>query len=178
MERSDAELIAACRAGDEAAWAAIIARYERLIWSIPRRAGLDDDAAADVFQQVWVTLLEHIDRLAQPERLQAWLVTTARRASWRMGRGERAAPLPDDDTDPIADRGALPDEIAADLEERHGVHQALAALDERCRQLLTWLFVAAAPLSYGEIAARLGIREGSIGPTRARCLAKLQRALP
>jgi DNA-directed RNA polymerase specialized sigma24 family protein len=31
------------------------------------------------------------------------------------------------------------------------------------------------PLSYAEIAARLGIPIGSVGPTRARCLDRLRR---
>jgi DNA-directed RNA polymerase specialized sigma24 family protein len=33
------------------------------------------------------------------------------------------------------------------------------------------------PLSYAEIAALLQIPEGSLGPTRARCLEKLRRLL-
>jgi DNA-directed RNA polymerase specialized sigma24 family protein len=39
------------------------------------------------------------------------------------------------------------------------------------------LFYRAEPPSYAEIAAVLGIPEGSIGPTRARCLGKLLRIL-
>jgi DNA-directed RNA polymerase specialized sigma24 family protein len=39
------------------------------------------------------------------------------------------------------------------------------------------LFYAAEPPPYSEIAAALGTSEGSIGPTRARCLKKLLDAL-
>ena len=54
---------------------------------------------------------------------------------------------------------------------------ALAGLDERCRTLLGLLFYRAEPPPYSEIAAALGTSEGSIGPTRARCLKKLLGAL-
>jgi DNA-directed RNA polymerase specialized sigma24 family protein len=50
-------------------------------------------------------------------------------------------------------------------------------LDERCRKLVQMLFYQAQAPSYVEIAAALGIPEGSIGPTRARCLGKLLRIL-
>jgi DNA-directed RNA polymerase specialized sigma24 family protein len=39
------------------------------------------------------------------------------------------------------------------------------------------LFYAPEPPPYSEIAARLGTTEGSIGPTRARCLQKLLKLL-
>ncbi|HXF45948.1 MAG TPA: sigma factor, partial [Burkholderiaceae bacterium] len=72
--RDDAALVRACRAGDAHAWEQLVRRYERLIYTIPRRARLDADAAADVFQTVFERLHRHLDNLAQPERLQAWLV--------------------------------------------------------------------------------------------------------
>ena len=43
MEPSDEALILACRSGDPVAWETLIARYQRLVFSIPRRAGLDTD---------------------------------------------------------------------------------------------------------------------------------------
>ena len=177
-EQSDAVLLAACERGDAAAWEALVTRYQRLIWSIPLRAGLDEDAAGDVFQQVWATLLEHLPRLTQPDRVGAWLVTTTRRATWRHGKGlHGAGPLPPDNADPIPDAAPLPGEALEALETQHGVRTALARLDERCRQLLTLLFYTDAPPAYSEVAARVGLREGSIGPTRARCLEKLRGLL-
>jgi RNA polymerase sigma factor (sigma-70 family) len=63
------------------------------------------------------------------------------------------------------------------MQQQQLVHEALQTLDERCRQLLTMLFYRSEPPSYAEVAAALGMIEGSIGPTRARCLQKLQREL-
>jgi DNA-directed RNA polymerase specialized sigma24 family protein len=42
---------------------------------------------------------------------------------------------------------------------------------------LTLLFFRPDPPPYAEIAAALGMREGGVGPTRARCLQKLRQLL-
>lgn len=181
QEASDAALIDACRRGDPEAWEVLVRRYQRLIYAIPRRAGLGEDLAAEVFQRVCVTLLEHIQRIERPERIGAWLATTARRESWRQLRGTRATDSLADDDDQsrqLVDPDLLPDELIERLERQQLVRQALATLDERCRLLLELLFFRAEPPLYEEIAAILGTSAGSIGPTRARCLAKLRQALP
>jgi RNA polymerase sigma factor (sigma-70 family) len=153
------------------------------VYAVPRRAGLDDDAAADVFQDVFATLLQNLGSIEQPSRLHAWLVTTARRKTWlAVKRSRSTQPLAgeegeEDEAASIPDEQLLPDEALEQLEEQHLVRAALAELDERCRKLLTMLFYAAETPAYSEIAAALGSPEGSIGPTRARCLKKLLDSL-
>jgi len=182
MEPSDEALVLACRRGDPAAWEALISRYRRLIYTIPRRAGLDDEHTADVFQHVWVTLLEHLDAIEQPARIGAWLVTTARRETGRLQRREHAihvlggSDAAGEADDPL-DAAALPDEVVLRLEAQHTVRTAVARLDEHCRRMVMMLFYRPDPPPYAEIAAALGTNEGSIGPTRARCLQKLRRLL-
>jgi RNA polymerase sigma factor (sigma-70 family) len=183
MEPSNEELIQGCRRGDEVAWEALIGRYQRLVYSIPRRAGLDEDRSAEVFQRVFSKLVEHLNRIEQPDRIGAWLATTARREMWRLNQRESATqPLnvgddPDDETNELPDGAPLPDEVLLHLEEQHTVRLAVAALDERCRRLLTLLFYRPDPPPYAEVAVALEMSEGSIGPTRIRCLQKLRRLL-
>jgi len=183
MTASDKQLFEACRRGDEAAWEQLINRYQKLIYTIPRRAGLDADQAADVFQEVFTTLLRKVDQIEDPTRLHAWLVTTARRTTWRaICKQQTFVNEADDDEDDetlasIPDNAALPDDVLLKLEEQHRVRVALDSLDERCRTLLKLLFYELEPRSYAEIAAALGTSEGSIGPTRARCLQKMLRLL-
>lgn len=182
MEPSDEALVLACRQGDTTAWETLVARYQRIIYSIPRRAGLNEDLAADVFQHVFATLVEKLHTIEQPDRIGAWLVTTARRESWRISKGERAVARPttdDEGTDQIAslpDAEPLPEEQLLRNEARQHVREALEKLDERCRTLMILLFYKQTP-SYSEVAALLGTSEGSIGPTRARCLEKVRKLL-
>jgi RNA polymerase sigma factor (sigma-70 family) len=183
MEPSNEELIQACRRGDGAAWEALITRYQRLVYSIPRRAGLDEDRSAEVFQQVFAKLVEHLDRIEEPDRLGSWLATTARREMWRLRQRERITQPsyerndPGDDIDDVLDDAPLLDEMLIRLEQQHAIHLAVASLDERCRRLLTLLFYQSKTPSYAEIAVALGMSEGSVGPIRMRCLQKLRRLL-
>ena len=177
----DVQLIAACRSGDAGAWEQLVRRYQRLVYTIPRRARLGDDEAADVFQCVFEKLHRNIDRLSRPERLQAWLVTTARRETLDLLRLRRDTAWVNSDDVPALteaiDPDPLPDALLETLQENHRLRQALAGMADPCRSLLTLLYGDEEPVSYAQIAARMAMPEGSIGPTRARCLAKLRALL-
>lgn len=182
MDNSVEALVRACRGGDEGAWAQLVHRYQRLVYSIPRRAGLDEEATADVFQEVFVALVRALDALDRPERLSAWLVTIAKRATWRhlnreiIARNSLAAL--DDTAEEVPDNEPLAEDVVLRMEEQHDVRTALGELDQRCQRLLRLLFYNPTHPAYADIAATLGIAEGSIGPIRARCLERLQRRLP
>ncbi|MGB9178743.1 MAG: sigma-70 family RNA polymerase sigma factor, partial [Pyrinomonadaceae bacterium] len=135
MEQSDKDLLLACKRGDERAWEALVKRYQRLIYAVPRRAGLDEDRAAEVFQEVFTTLFEKLDDIEQPERIHAWLVTTARRKTWRLISREqvmrRSVIIEDDEADAelndLPADAPLPDEVLIQLEEQHRVRTALSS---------------------------------------------------
>jgi RNA polymerase sigma factor (sigma-70 family) len=184
-QMSDETLVLACRRGEAGAWDVLVNRYQRLIYTIPRRAGLDEDQVAEVFQRTFARLLENLDRIRQPRSIHAWLVTTARRETLQLLRLQRTEQSfsPDDHPDhelnneELPDDRPLPNELLERLEEQHLIRTAMAAMDQRSRDLLTLLYYHPQPLSYAEIAATLDIPEGSVGPTRARCLMKLRRLL-
>jgi len=183
-DEDDVVLVSRCRRGEGAAWETLVHRYQRLVYAIVRRAGLDEHTAADVFQTVFARLVAYLPRIVDPQRLQAWIVTTAKReALLVLKRGQRTVSMTraDDagDGEPdweIADDSPLPEEALAELQQQDRVRQALDRLETRCRELLLMLFADAdEKLAYEEVAQRLGISVGSIGPTRSRCLGKLRR---
>ena len=180
MEPGDGALVRACRNGDQAAWEMLVRRYQRLVHALPQRAGLDEGAAADVFQDVFTALVQALDSIDDPDRLGSWILTTTRRMTWRAIRGRKDARVAEtvlkEDAEELPDSEPLPEHALARLEEQHQVRMALASLDERCRRLLTLLFYTpGAPPPYSVVAAELKIAEGSIGPVRARCLERLLR---
>lgn len=173
----DAALIAACLSGDAAAWDALIARYEGLIYSLLLRMGLGAGDAEDVFQDVCVLLLRHLGELRDTSRLAGWLIATTKREAWRRRRRGASAPASLDEAPEMAGGGVSPEQAAIALEEQRLVREALDRLPERCRRLLTLLYVDDPPATYAEAAERLGIPLGSVGPTRARCLQRLEKVL-
>ncbi|HEX8734356.1 MAG TPA: sigma-70 family RNA polymerase sigma factor [Pyrinomonadaceae bacterium] len=184
MFQTDEELIERARGGSEAAWESIVYKYQNLLFSIPLRAGLRRDLAADVLQEVFTTLFQKIETLEKPEFLRAWLVTTTQHKTIHLiHRETRGRPKSIDELESsigfeVLDPQALPDESLIQIEQEKQIEDALAAIDERCRRLLTLLYLSQNQVPYAEIARMLDIPLGSIGPTRARCLEKLIKLLP
>jgi DNA-directed RNA polymerase specialized sigma24 family protein len=53
----------------------------------------------------------------------------------------------------------------------------LSLVGKPCRDLLSALYLDPKQPSYAEVATRLGMAVGSVGPTRIRCLNRLRRVL-
>ena len=167
----NSSLLEACRSGDPRAWSRIVDRYERLVYAIPLREGLSRDDAADVAQETFAALIRGIDRINDPDRLAAWLITVARRLSWHRKSGTSDA------LDVVAVDLAGDRDMAGDTTQTVWVYEAIQSLGEPCRSLVIALFFDPVEPTYAEIALRLGRPVGSIGPLRARCLDRLRCAL-
>lgn len=187
-DNDDVALVRRCRAGDATAWGQLVARYQRLVYAIVTRMGLDEHVAADVFQTVFEKLVQHLPTLREPEHLQAWIVTTAKREGLAARRrGQRQVSMTrDDDGDSqgpaewdLADDSLGAEQRLDELQQLHRLRLGLDRLDERCRELLQLVFRDEDEhLGYDEISRRLNLPVGSIGPTRSRCLGKLRKLLP
>jgi RNA polymerase sigma factor (sigma-70 family) len=178
LAEETATLLEAARQGDQVAWNALVERFNGLVWSIARGYRLDVADAHDAVQMTWLRLVENLNRISDPERLAAWLATTARRECLqllRKARRDRPAALESTMTD-IPDP-ADPVDAAMLLAERdRALWRALSSIGERCQQLLRVLMAYPAP-TYKEVAAALDMPIGTIGPTRQRCLAQLREVV-
>lgn len=171
---SDADLVQACLDGDAGGWDEILARFGRLVYSIPRRHRFSDADADDVFQGVMTILFRKLGTIRDRDRLSAWLIRTTHRECYRVGKlNGRYADLDRD----IEDVNEPSDRDAEVWERRHLVRLGLRRLGGRCERLLTALFLSPGKPSYEEIARKLEMNVGSIGPTRARCFEKLEKIL-
>ncbi len=176
---SDLELLRRCRDGDAAAWDALVARYERLVFSVALRNGLKREDAADVTQTTFEALLDSLSRLREDDRLSWWLMTVARRQAWRVRRRTDRELLGDENL--TVRRADGPSAGGADefvsWEAVADLHDALAKVSDPCRSLLFLLYLDPESPSYEEIARRLGRAPGGVGPLRARCLARMRTLL-
>jgi RNA polymerase sigma factor (sigma-70 family) len=183
LEKSDADLLRACKRGDESAWNAIVERYQRLIATIPRRSGLNEDQTADVFQEVFLTLFQKLDEIEQPEKLRAWLVTTAKFKTWGLVRSQKGFHSPETEEESenemasLPDNSPLADEVLIELEQQHLIRTAISKLEERCQKILSMIYLRNVAASYAEVAASVGVGESSVSPLRTRCLDKLAKIL-
>ncbi len=166
----DAALVGACLAGSPGAWEEMVERYGRLVWSVARRCGLREADAEEAFQNVFTIVYQKLESIREPQHLAAWFVRTTCRESYRVAAAGAAR-------DGHAAVPELSKAEAAVWERQHLVRMALRRLGGRCEELLRLLFLAPGPPSYEHIARNLRMRIGSIGPTRARCFAKLERIL-
>jgi RNA polymerase sigma factor (sigma-70 family) len=181
----DLALVEACLDGDSHAWEILIVRYQRLIYSIPIRAGFSPVDAADIFQSVCLTLLQKLKTLRKREKISSWLITTTTRECWRVVEKRRRETGPRiydenyerDIVSQLASSEPLADEQRIAFERQQRVRQALEALPERCKVLLTLLYYSKEEPSYADIARQIRVPLNSVGPTRARCLQKLKRIL-
>jgi RNA polymerase sigma factor (sigma-70 family) len=180
-ELPDEELVFACRSGDDSAWDVLVERYERLVYTIPSRYGLTPTEIDDVFQSVWLSLLKNLDKLREPDRVSAWLVTTARRECWERRRGADYERTVTTDFDTLLlDREGNelpPEEVVVTYRQYQTLQQGMENLGDRCRRLLQLLYYDTSVPSYADVAETLDMPIGSIGPMRARCLKKLRGIL-
>ncbi|MFI6446790.1 sigma-70 family RNA polymerase sigma factor [Kitasatospora sp. NPDC050543] len=150
--------------------------FAALATALAHRHRLD---VRDLEQSVWLRLYERAAGRGVPRDAASWLRALTLQEFRRLaGPGLPSDPVPAG-LRPSGRREAhapsAEDQVLA-AQRRRAVAAAVAALPGRCPELLTVL--AECPeLSYRQLAARLGLPRGSIGPTRSRCLSCLRTLL-
>ena len=172
-----AGMVMAAARGDQAAWAVLVRRYGNMVMAIARSCRLGEADVAEVHQVTWLRLVENIGRIERPERVGAWLATTAKRESLRVVRARGRLTYDHDALMQRPDTASPPLDASTIAAERAAaVRRAFALLPPHCRRLLSTL-AADEQASYKEVSAFLDMPIGSIGPTRGRCLERLRRVL-
>lgn len=173
-ERELVAVVQAARAGDAAAWTRLVHRFDRTLRHTARSYRLQPADVDEVVQMTWLELVEAIHRIREPAVIHAWLATVTRRNALRRRQMHVREQLTDD-----PQLGDCPDSDGLEAsmlaaERRAAVADALADLPDRHRQLLTLLLVQPT-LDYRQVGELLCMPVGSIGPIRARALARLAR---
>ncbi|QDU68659.1 RNA polymerase sigma factor [Engelhardtia mirabilis] len=179
MSQTVEELFERARSGDGRAWSALVDRCADGVHFAVLSAGISGDEADDAEQAAWMILHRHMDGVRSPGAIVGWVATTAIREGRRARRRARSRR----DVEELAseDRSEIepeqPQDLAIRAERVLGVRAGLDRLGSPCRELLLALFGSGEEASYASVGEQLGMAVGSIGPTRARCLAKLARVL-
>ncbi|WP_091319509.1 RNA polymerase sigma factor [Amycolatopsis tolypomycina] len=172
-----AELAGSARAGDRAALDELIVTLTPMLWHVARAQGLDRELAADVVQTTWLKFLRSLATIHNPAALTAWLVTVTRREAWKERRKQLSElSEPGDFFEQRLTPAERADTAVLDDDRRDRLWTAVGRLSPRCQQLLRIVAFADRPC-YRDVGQALGMPQGSIGPVRGRCLARLRELL-
>ena len=178
MSSPEAELFTQVREGRAGAWERLVERYAALVYAVPRQLGLSAVDSEEVSQTTWMIVHRHLHLIEKPRSLAHWLITTASREAWKLQRTRsRRERIEAAGVRVSNDSEGDPAEIVERLEQVQLVRDALDELPVRCAQLLRALYLSSREMSYREVGEALGMPQGSVGPTRMRCLAHLVRIL-
>jgi RNA polymerase sigma factor (sigma-70 family) len=167
-QTSDADLVARCRAGDDAAWRELVERYSRYVYAIAVQGfRFGDQDAEDVFQDVFIRVYERLGQLREGEALRPWLAQLTRRVCLDRLRAASRVEISDSE---LPD--AATEESIARIDEAFDVHELLKTLPEHCREILDRFF--ARDESYRTIGEALDLPAGTIASRISRCLARLR----
>lgn len=170
--RADAADVARARSGDTAAFAALVRRHQDRVFGFILRMLDARDEALELTQDVFVKAWQALPGWRPEARFSTWLLQIARNAALDQLRRRRLiqfAPL-DDGLD-VADTAPGPEARYASRQRQALLENALQQIAAEHREIL--LLREVEDLSYGELAAVLGIAEGTVKSRLARARAAL-----
>jgi RNA polymerase sigma factor (sigma-70 family) len=173
-----AEYVRKAQSGDATAWNALVEQLNGLLWSVTRSHRVPHFDALDVLQTTWLQLARRLQHLEDPERVQQWLVTTARRECLayhrRSSSRDQSAPFELFESRPTPVMAT--EDTVVQRDQQRQLWVAIERLPDGCRSLVRMLLSDPEP-SYLDVAEALDMPVNSVGPRRQRCLQKLRRAI-
>jgi RNA polymerase sigma-70 factor (ECF subfamily) len=150
-------LVLRCQAGDEAAFAELVERYQPRLRYYLRKMLRDMQGAEDALQDVWLDVFRAVARLADAGAFRAWLYRIVRDRAVRELRKRRPPPRPLQEADAIDGRAEEPDFTVEDVER---IHAGLDELAAEHREVLVLRYVE--DMTYEEIARVVGCQVGTV----------------
>jgi RNA polymerase sigma factor (sigma-70 family) len=175
VEAPDEQLMLAYRQGDAGAFDSLYARHKGPLYRFVLRSVRERALAEELYQEIWMRVIEARGRYEVRARFTTWLYTIAHHRltdHWRK-RGLKMVELQDDDA--AAPRADDPEARAAGREDLQRLAQAMAVLPELQRE--AFLLHAEAGMTAAEIAVATGANEEAAKSRLRYALAKLKAAL-
>jgi RNA polymerase sigma-70 factor (ECF subfamily) len=172
---SEAALIQQARAGNEAAWLALVTMYQEPVFRLAYLHTRDVEEADDVAQETMIRAFRFLDRFDASQPLRPWLLKITRNVAlnrrralsryWAMlRRAERQV-----HTHVMGGSEGEPGTVAEE------VWLALQTLDRKDQEVIYLRYFL--ELSVAETALALAVAEGTVKSRLARALARLRGVL-
>jgi RNA polymerase sigma factor (sigma-70 family) len=173
VEPPDVDLVARARAGDDAAFGALVGRHQAAALRLAAAISGSVDDAPDIAQEALVKAHRSLAKLTDPSMLRPWMMRIVaneaknhlRSRDRRRTREERfgawvVAAMPD------------PEASTLDADDARSLSVALGHIAARDRQVLAFRYFAG--LSEAETARALDVPAGTVKSRTARALARLR----
>jgi RNA polymerase sigma factor (sigma-70 family) len=165
-------LVHAAARADQRAWDDLVKEFSPVLRGVIGAFRLGEHQVEDVIQATWLRLVRRIHTIEDPAAVPGWLVTTARREAIRsLNAAGRDMVVEEVHAVEPAATGSAEDHAVL-RERRAALRRAVSRLPARQRALAASLL---AEQPYSELAQELRMPVGSIGPIRARLMARLRR---
>jgi RNA polymerase sigma factor CnrH len=170
-------LVERCNRGDEDAWQEFYARYRQMaLIAVRRLCPRNFSEVEDVVQEVFYNLFAALKSYDPARPIKPYILAIAKRVaiSYLRKNYPRQPMAPWHDGGPVGPlRCPDPEELIIKSEEHVLLRRALDTLPADGRKLLALRFNDGLP--YGEIAARLGVKEVTLRTQVSRYLSSLGR---
>jgi RNA polymerase sigma factor (sigma-70 family) len=179
-DADDRALAARAQAGEQAAYAMLMARHRDAVWRLARGHVGDADEALDITQDAFVAAFAAIGRYDGSRPFRAWMarITINKCRDWARRRAVRrffTLAKPIDDAVHVADLTASPEDALASAEGVTRINAAIAALPFNLKEVLLLRTIEA--MSQADTAILLGISEKAVETRLYRARAKLTEML-
>lgn len=175
-EVDEAFLISRATTGDQAAFGALVERYQNAIYNLAYRMLGSPEEAEDAAQEIFVRVYRQLARYDRERKFSTWVLTIATNYCIDQLRRRRMQLVPLENIVPWArSRETGPEGEALDREARDEVQGLLRELPEKYRAVLILRYWQ--DLSCAEIAEVLQLPEGTVKTQLHRARKALGRLL-
>lgn len=173
----ETELVAQAQEGNLFAFEELVRRHQQRVYAVARRIVRRHDLADDVVQEAFLRAHQHLGHFERGRPFGPWICRIAANLAvnqWRSPAARRETPLPEGQAEAPA---RAPDALQGVLLGEAGrvLGQALDGLP--AEQRAVFVLRTQEELSYKEIAAELGISEGTVMSRLFRARERLRTAL-
>jgi RNA polymerase sigma-70 factor (ECF subfamily) len=153
----DVVSVARCLRGDASAFEPIVARYQRVLFSVALRMVGSYEDALDATQNAFVRAYEGLDTYDPNRRFFSWIYRIVVNECLNLRRARRATePIPEAEESGAPD----PEQMAEAAEQSVWIESALVRLSEEHRLVVVLRHFA--ELSYAEISEAIGVPEKTV----------------
>lgn len=170
---AESRLIAQAQTGDQRAFGGLVRRHQDRLYRFILRLTGNREEAMDLTQETFMKAHQALPGWRPEAQFRTWLFRIAHNAALDvLRRRERVgfSPLSDldsgDDGHSLPDPGSQPDKLLSDRQSIELLERTLRELPVEHREIL--LLREVEDMSYAEIAATLGIAEGTVKSRIAR----------